>query len=325
MSLMVSIIIPVYNTEKYIGECLKSCINQTYKDFEIIVIDDKSEDSSLSIAKNILAKSQVNYTIIEKEKRSGVSNSRNLGIKASRGKYIYFLDSDDIIKSNAIEDLIKIAEENNYMVVYGGYSRNLSDIKSCKVAKTFKAYNISYYDLGPLLWAGVIWGGIINSSIIKDNNLTFNESLQYGEDTVFKIELLKYLDKLIVTDEKLYYWRIVKNSLSDNSNISEILEREYNLLQIFFSKLCKSYSRNQNTILIKMIRVKKNAIYNIINDNKYKNFDLKSIYKIRISINTILESNLSFRDKFLELFYCVFNCFDRYYIWSILYKLKKKI
>ena len=321
---IVSIIIPIYNVEKYIKQCLESCINQTYKNFEVIIIDDKSTDQTLSITKNILSSSRINYTIIEKNKRKGVSNSRNLGIKASKGKYIYFLDSDDIIKNNAIEELVTLAECNNYMVVYGKYSRKLSDIESLENFRTsYKLYNISYDDLGALVWAGVIWGGIINSEIIKKNNLYFDESLEYGEDTVFKIDLLCYIDKLVVIDEILYYWRIVKKSLSDNTDIRKQFSREYKLLKIFLLKLNESNNKYKDAILIKMIRVKKNVIYNIINTNNKVDFNLKLLSEIRISLKKILKSNLDGFDKLLEFIYSIFGCFDRYHIWKILYKIKK--
>lgn len=321
---IVSIIIPIYNTEKYIKQCLESCINQTYKDFEVIIVDDKSTDNTLSITKNILSSSGINYIIIEKNKRKGVSNSRNLGIKRSKGKYIYFLDSDDIIKKNAIEELVTLAEDNNYMVVYGRYSRKLSDLECLDTFRaSYKLYNISYDDLGPLIWAGVIWGGIINSEIIKKNNLYFDESLEYGEDTVFKIDLLPYIDKLVVIDEILYYWRIVKKSLSDNTDIRKQLSREYNLLKVFLLKLTESNNKSQNAILIKMIRVKKNVIFNIINTNNQIYFNLKLLYEIKIPLEKILKSNLEGLSKILEIFYSIFRCFDRYYIWRVLYRIKK--
>ena len=103
----ISIIIPVYNIEKYISNSIKSIINQTDKDFEVIIIDDGSTDNSIAIAQKLLKNTNINYKII-KQKNSGVSAARNTGIKHSNSNYIYFLDGDDFIDNKTIEILKKI-------------------------------------------------------------------------------------------------------------------------------------------------------------------------------------------------------------------------
>lgn len=99
---LVTIIIPVYNTEKYLKKCLNSVVNQTYKNLEIIVINDASSDNSLAILENY-AKKYKNIKLVNNPVNLGVSISRNIGLDCANGDYIYFLDSDDFIRNDAIE------------------------------------------------------------------------------------------------------------------------------------------------------------------------------------------------------------------------------
>lgn len=323
MDIIVSIVIPAYNTEKYIKECLKSCINQTYKKFEIIFIDDCSNDDTLNIASEILKSSECQYTIIKKQKRKGVSNSRNLGISTARGKYIYFLDSDDLIKDNTLEVLMDIVVENDYKIVYGNYSRNINDLKA-EIKNDYNIYNTSIYSLKGLLWSGVIWNAIIDLNLIKENSIKFDERLSYGEDLAFKIELLKYVDKVVVLNENLYYWREVENSLSDATDSSRFIEKEYNLLLKFKAMLDNGdKNSNYNTNLIKLIRIKKNSIYNTLYEAKGKIFDDTQLYNIKIPLKKIILSNLKKTDKIMEVCYSIFDFLDRYNVWCILIKIRK--
>lgn len=120
-NIKVSIIIPIYNVEKYLRQCLDSAVNQTLSNIEIILINDGSTDNSSCIAREY----SLNYSFIKliEQKNSGQSIARNKGIDAANGKYIYFLDSDDYIEINAIENLYKEAERNNLdLVLFEGNS-----------------------------------------------------------------------------------------------------------------------------------------------------------------------------------------------------------
>ncbi len=319
IKIAVSIIIPMYNTELYIEECLQSCINQTYKNFEIIIIDDKSTDKSVDIAKDILEKSKCKYRIIEKERRLGVSNSRNIGIKYAEGDYIYFLDSDDIIKSNTLEVLLRVAQNKGYKVVFGRYDRSKESIYlNNKVEDEYTIYDISYDELGELLWAGVIWGGLIYTEIIKNNNINFDEALEYGEDTIFKIELFNYIDKLVMVDEILYFWRIVEKSLSYNFNPLDNIRRNYDMLNALNCRLNKYVNPKYIAIIIRMIRMKKNSIYDEVFNLKNNEFDVKKVESIKIPSNIIIKSNLSYKYKVIELALSLLSFLDNYSIWKIL-------
>ena len=113
----VSVIIPVFNVEKYIDKCLDSIVNQTLVDIEIICIDDCGTDNSIRIVENYALKDE-RITIIYNSKNRGLSTSRNLGLQIAQGKYVYFLDSDDYLEENALEDLYNISEKNQTEVLY---------------------------------------------------------------------------------------------------------------------------------------------------------------------------------------------------------------
>lgn len=326
----ISIIIPIYNTEKYIEECLQSCINQTYRNFEIIIIDDNSSDGSLDIASKVLKNSKCKYNIIKNDKRSGVSYSRNMGISISKGQYIYFLDSDDIIREDTFEILIEKCTYYKYKLVYGGYSRNLKEFEKHKKSNKFKIYDTSIYSLDKLLYSGLISNALIDSDIIKRNNLIFDESLNFGEDTVFKVELLKYINEVIVVEDILYYWRIVNNSLSSgNMDLKKLIEKEYKLLIKLKTMINKNYSITYNTNLIKMVRIKKNSIYNLflkLNDSSsiIKSY-IRNMKSIHISLSFIIKSKLNKKDKCIEFIYSIFKFLDNYFIWYILFHTKNML
>ena len=118
----VSVIIPMYNAEKYIGECLDSLLNQTFQDFEIIVVDDCSTDNSVAIAENILEKFGRENVLIKRKKNSGNFGytARNRGFRYAKGEYVFFVDADDMLTDNALEELYASAKRFAADVVYTG-------------------------------------------------------------------------------------------------------------------------------------------------------------------------------------------------------------
>ena len=115
----ISVIIPMYNVEKYVGQCLESLLNQTFQDFEVIVVDDCSTDNSVKLVENMAAKFKGRLQLIKRTKNAGgAAIPRNTGLELSRGTYIYFLDSDDILLNNAFETMYNEAEKCNADVIH---------------------------------------------------------------------------------------------------------------------------------------------------------------------------------------------------------------
>ena len=207
----VSIIVPVYNAEKVLRRCLDSILNQSYKDFELIVINDGSKDKSIKIINEY--KEKDNRVKVIDNKNNGVSETRNIGIKASVGEYIQFIDSDDYIEPYMIEEtLIKIEENKADSIITGLFL----DIESNTEIKSSKQTFEKKIEEGKKNIAiGVMErlnGTYINSpvnkiykrSIIVDNNIYMDKRIDLGEDLLLNLEYFKHCKKVIF-DDKCYY------------------------------------------------------------------------------------------------------------------------
>ena len=180
----ISIIIPAFNCEAYIADCLTSCEAQRFQNFEIIIVDDGSTDSTKEIIRECCATMQNKCQIIELEDNHGVSQCRNIGLNHATGTYIFFLDADDIIRYDALEKLYNVAVIENCPVVYCKYRRfDLLDFDATgcveKSAVNYRRIGISYEELDARIYAGTIWGGLIKKQIIDDHNLKLDTDLKF--------------------------------------------------------------------------------------------------------------------------------------------------
>ena len=261
----VSIIVPAYNVENYIERCLNSLVNQTFKDIEIITINDGSTDKSLELL-NKYAKEDIRVSVIDLGDE-GVSYCRNLGVEKANGKYIMFVDSDDWIDSNMIEAMYKKAEENKLDLVMCSYIREFKDHSKEKrfnlpeeiIYKEDKVKNELLRKLvGPvkeellnpemLDALGTVWGKLYRADILKENKLKFVDLSEIGsaEDTLFNIFTFNYLKKVMFLNKPMYhYWRDNPKSVTSQYNpklkeqrkvffkyISDFL-KENNFVQVF--------------------------------------------------------------------------------------------
>ena len=261
----VSIIVPAYNVENYIERCLNSLVNQTFKDIEIITINDGSTDKSLELL-NKYAKEAIRVSVIDLGDE-GVSYCRNLGVEKANGKYIMFVDSDDWIDSNMIEAMYKKAEENKLDLVMCSYIREFKDHSKEKrfnlpeeiIYKEDKVKNELLRKLvGPvkeellnpemLDALGTVWGKLYRADILKENKLKFVDLSEIGsaEDTLFNIFTFNYLKKVMFLNKPMYhYWRDNPKSVTSQYNpklkeqrkvffkyISDFL-KENNFVQVF--------------------------------------------------------------------------------------------
>ena len=234
----VSIIVPVYNVENYIERCLNSLVNQTFKDIEIITINDGSTDKSLELL-NKYAKEDIRISVIDLGDE-GVSYCRNLGIEKANGKYIMFVDSDDWIDSSMVEVMYKKAEENKLDLVMCSYIREFKDHSKEKIFnlpeeiiyKEDKVKNELLRKLvGPvkeelsnpemLDALGTVWGKLYRADILKENKLKFVDLNEIGsaEDTLFNIFTFNYLSKVMFLNKPMYhYWRDNPKSVTSQYN-----------------------------------------------------------------------------------------------------------
>lgn len=229
---LVSVIIPVYNVEKYLEKCLDSVINQTFQDLEIICINDGSTDNSLQILEEYSQKDE--RIIIINQNNKGLSGARNSGLKVAKGEYIYFLDSDDWIKNNLLEKCYtKMIELDVDVLVFGTYNvySNFIIENKRKISNFIKKYNIKalYFEDNPLIYTQscTAWTKFFKKNFLDNNNLHFEEEVRFSEDAVFWMQLLYCNPKIGLLDECLYYYRI-KRSDALTSNNSNIMKKQWN-------------------------------------------------------------------------------------------------
>lgn len=207
-----SIIIPVYNAEKYIENTLRSVINQNEDNFEIVVIDDGSTDNSLNIIKRI-AKSDKRIKVFS-QKNQGVSCARNLGLDKTNGKYILFLDSDDELPQYTLSNYYKIFQIENPDIIEGNVVTNKRKNK-CKSKYKIKKFNrgkaIKYF-LNCKTISGYAGGKVYKKSILR--NIRFIPSMCYGEDGIFFLTALLRSHKFVYAFFDCYKYTIRLNSLT---------------------------------------------------------------------------------------------------------------
>ena len=194
---IVSIIIPVYNSEKAIRRCLDSILAQTMTDYECLLIDDGSTDSSGRICDEYAAKDN-RFRVFHKE-NGGVSSARNVGLDNAKGDWITFVDSDDSVEESFLESLYNFGSGSLKICNFTGdghkgYSEDCSKVETSSVITRLLNDN--------LVWAP--WGKLFASTIINEHNLRFDIKLRLGEDMVFCWEYLSYCPDVTVLASNLY-------------------------------------------------------------------------------------------------------------------------
>lgn len=217
MNGLVSVIIPVYNTDIYLNDCLKSVIKQSYKNLEIIIINDGSTDNSADIIEKY-AKFDMRIKVISNTNH-GVSYSRNCGINNAKGDYITFVDSDDILSNDCISKMMKMTISNDSLFTlcrFKSFAKETYHLSgSIYGANTIGKIKNDFYKL--TLLNGLLYGPVAKlykMDLIKTFDIRFDETLSNGEDQIFNLDYYKYVKKYCFVDEELYFYRNRDNSLS---------------------------------------------------------------------------------------------------------------
>ena len=225
----VSVIIPVYNAEKYIGECLDSLTRQTFSDFEVIVVDDCSTDNSREVTKKFCANLGDRLKILTLSKNSGCpSLPRNFALTKARGKYVYFLDSDDLLTETALEELYTVAESFEADVVHSEkglvfldeYGINSAKPGSFQTGEFVIEPTLETFDIGErvtgftqkrFLWQA--WGKLFRRKLLIENKILFPEVKNF-EDFVFAFECLIVAKNYVRVPFMSYCYRVREDSFS---------------------------------------------------------------------------------------------------------------
>ncbi len=299
----VSVIIPVYNVEKYLKECLDSVVNQTLKDIEIICINDGSTDGSLDILKEY-AKKDNRIKIINKE-NGGLSSARNEGLKCVTSKYCYFLDSDDSIEPNLLETAINILN-NNQIDYYCFGSKVFTENEKDLVQYTesingdlkikFNGITNAIFDIGQNQNIHV-WNKVFKTSIIKKNNIRFIEGLLY-EDIFFTWYYFFLSNRIYFEPRIFHHYRVHSNSIMEQATLHKSYESaipyllNWHELFLEISKNKKLFSKNYRNLLILLNSYKRRAIEMANSEDKSRIKELTKTYKKELDEVFIKECGL---------------------------------
>lgn len=296
MNNIVTVIVPIYNVEEYLEDCIKSIINQTYKNIEIILIDDGSTDESLDICKRY-ANNDKRIIIIEQE-NFGVSCARNKGIEIAKGDYITFVDSDDWIEKGFIETLYNEAKEKEADVTMCGYNRVIGQSKEKIYIKgekqCFDANDYSIKVLNPQTGFGFCHMKLIKRQCI--DKVRFNETLTVGEDALFNMQIAKNIDKAILLEKRLYNYRINEKSVVkkfDHNYVQKYLKFIQEIQSYLFqgkNETNEIKANYYNCVAYHVLLIAVNYCYHPVNTGNRRKM-LKEVCKIKEFKEGIKNSN----------------------------------
>ena len=325
MKYLVSIIVPMYNSEKYIVRCIDSLLEQSYENIEIIVVDDGSSDNGVDIIK----KYSDNRINIYQKKNEGVSATRNFGIEKSNGDFLLFVDSDDYVSKDIVEIMVDKIKNINSMVFC-----NNDEIWSNRVEKRilFTGDNVQLDKTNVLRViasgkAGLVCSKLVSNRVIKENNIMFDKNLKVGEDQLFFLNVAQYTKEFKYVNKSLYFYdrtnensatikyqnklydnfsylqkEVIKifnnNKLNSNEDIELLNNKQITIVWTCINNEVNGIRKLgiKNTInnIVDILNSSKNNIKKIDNKNKIGNLIYKSVnskYKNIIALKLIIIIN----------------------------------
>ena len=207
----VSILVPIYNAEAYISQCLKSILGQTYPVLQVILIDDGSTDNSFAICQEY-ANSDSRIELYHQENQ-GVATTRNNLLEKVRGDYVLFIDADDWVEPDMVESLVNLAETHNADIVT---CKNVTNDSVCqKDSIELDVWNQEetiYHFLRHIILNGSLWNKLIRTRLL--NGIKFQPDISYGEDALFCWRVLQRTQKVVQTSAQYYHYRMNNDSIS---------------------------------------------------------------------------------------------------------------
>lgn len=283
----VSIILPVYNVEKYIGDCIESIINQTCKEFELIIVDDDTKDSSIEIAERLLSVTDLDYKIIHRE-NGGLSAARNTGIKAAQGDYLCFVDSDDVINPQYVETLLNDVEKNKVDLAIANFKWvtdkdkkdfDFSDTHGEVVDKKDFLFKILRRQI--FNYFGCF---LISHAYILEHKLWFDETVFFGVDQAYMWRLMVGVEKYTYSEKVVYNYYNRPGSIMTATKIDKMASGLPSM------KKCADDLRSNPYFDSSCIytRWKISALHTIAKNLGYENFS-NALPKFKVSVGDCLK------------------------------------
>ena len=304
---VISIVVPIYNVEKWLSRCIDSILNQPFQKIELILVNDGSPDKCGEIC-DYYEKKDNRIRVIHKE-NGGLSSARNAGIKVATGKYIVFIDPDDQISKDYLIKLYNIAENHTCDAVISGYTTVPTDnniipyfkLDTVMNGKDFVLSSTNIHSKNDLCY---VWRYIYNLTIIKMKNIRFNEQVFIGEDVIFNLEFLLESKRVYAISDSLYYYTVnnpdslmrmpykpnLESSLILQYKIRKQLSQKFGLLnyQHYKKDLANYYINNIYKLMINNLKNSQStnmtsSLRRIINYEMYSD----SLEKLDLNINAI--------------------------------------
>lgn len=306
---LVTVVVPIYNVEKYLKKCVDTIINQTYQNLEIILVDDGSTDSSGKIADDYQVIDK-RISVIHKE-NGGLSDARNAGMKIATGDYVCFIDSDDYVELDMIENAMKMITPQNLNVVIWGFYVDTEDdngnltkrsehVLNQNVVDIDKNINEIEIDLNFLNHLGYAWNKLYNLNFLKKYNFEFEKGLSAIEDGEFNTRVFQKIDKFGIISKAFNHYIQRNRETLGNKKYDNILDLNIrscngtkNLLNVW--KIDKN--KTENLLCQQYLLISKGYIKDIVINEKL--YNVKKIEKIEKLLN-IPEIKKAFKNKKIQ-------------------------
>lgn len=303
----VSIIIPIYNVEQYLPQCIESCINQSLSEIQIILVNDGSTDKSGDIC-DLYAKKDKRIVVIHKL-NEGVGQARNRGIQQSRGEYIYFVDADDWIDTTLLEECFERSDHYQFDIIQFGFIKVDVAGKFIKSivppALSIKEIRLDRDKLIPVLSSGTglaVWDKLIRAEVLKENQLVFDNKKR-GEDFTFVFNCLDKAISFFSIDKTFYNYRVIYGTQNkfDTDIINNHLFNYRKVLLFFGDKSSSNVQRNEFLLRLAILWFLLVIPLNIINTNKLKKYEKLNLLKVILTSVELKDWLISFRGSDLDL------------------------
>lgn len=249
----VSVIVPVFNAEPFLSRCVESLINQSYKDLEIVLVNDGSTDNTGSLCdRYAAADSRIK---VYHQNNAGPSVARNLGIELAKGKYLMFVDADDFVDTEIVRVLVEANEKNNAGLSVCAYQSHLvnGDMRYTSDRTEYEAERIPVEEFVSLKTfniddpravskrahiAGNIWGRLYSTETIKMNGLRFNAGLTRYEDVLFNLSYIGCIDEILYFNKDLYHYCVYSDHISLSDRVTK---DKYGMINTSYNAVCQRY------------------------------------------------------------------------------------
>jgi len=215
----ISVIVPIYNVEKYLDKCIESILGQKFTDFELLLINDGSTDNSRNICDEYALRDS-RIRVFHKT-NGGVSSARNIGLKNAKGKYVNFIDSDDWIECDMFLTINKIAQEKDIDIIQFGYKKIYSTSHKEYNQKSFLYFDSLKQYADSNCFNYTVFSYFIKKNIIDDFHIRFSEEIKYAEDQEFAIKCISFSNNIQVLPNLFYNYLVRENSaMSQKANLN---------------------------------------------------------------------------------------------------------